>query len=76
MSSFFIVVRGYECFPDFGTIAEARHRLKEFLDKDMRTVKSRYGQATKIKDGEDNYRILIGDRHSQAIWSQYHIQEC
>jgi 2-phosphoglycerate kinase len=62
----------YQC-PQFSTLAEARKFLGELVQENMATVRRRYGQATKVRNYEDNYTILIGGPSSVSRWSTHWI---
>lgn len=69
MTTHHLVSAGLECFPVFTDLTEARRVLRELIADDVATVRRRYGQATKVKNGEDNYSVFIGCAQSVSMWS-------
>lgn len=74
MTSHFVCTSGYECFPEYPTLEEAREVLAGLVAEDLAMVRRRYGRATKVENGKDSYTILIGGRQSASIWSSHWIK--
>lgn len=66
---------GYYNCPTFATLKEAREFLAALVEDSFAQVRRRYGRATKIKNGKDNYTIKIGGADAYNIWSSHWIDK-
>ncbi len=74
MKSFFVVSYGYECHPEFATLAEARAFLKNSVAGALQSAKRRgHKQARKHKLAPDCYRITLGSDPQSALWAHISI---
>jgi hypothetical protein len=68
-----ILSLGYDGGPEFPTLEKAKSALTEIVNEALEACRKRFGKATKIKIGENSYKILIGDKHSVSVWSTHTI---
>lgn len=69
--SYYISAAGYTPTEFFDSLAAARKALNEFRAQDKKYLKQR--GFTEIKMGTDCYKIMIGNKHSTAMFSSYAI---
>jgi hypothetical protein len=69
-----VMTSGYYQCPEFSTLEEARKVLAEFVANSLADCRARFGQAAKIKNGEDNYTIRIGGAQGFNVWATHWIQ--
>ncbi len=65
---YLVITSGYDGGEEFSNLTKAREHLAKLVDQSLTDCKRRFGCATKVKNGEDNYTIKIGSRDSASNW--------
>ncbi len=68
--SHFVVSYGYECHPEFPTLAQARAVLKALQKESLAKCRKRFGSCTRLEADKDSFKITFGCN----LWSAAHIQ--
>lgn len=56
---------------EFSELTNARGHLGVLVEESLAECRRRFGRATKVKNGDDNYTIKIGDQHSVSDWATH-----
>jgi hypothetical protein len=70
---FCVVSFGYECPPEFPTLAAARAHLRELVAESLRAAKRKSRTARKHRLGADSYKITLGSDPRSMLWAGHYI---